>query len=80
MAAVVGILLTIKRSGIQIGFMKYDSDGMIVVQNLKATLNVFTFKAAIGNLIAKYDPVPMYEKYKRYMDASKDGTLSFFTR
>ena len=58
----IGVLFIDKASGAQIGFIKFDSSGMLVYQMIKTGMHVFAFKP-IDVLMNQWTKEPLYKKH-----------------
>ena len=67
----IGILLSDKADGAQIGFIKFDASGMLVYQVIKAGLHVYAFKPINRLLTEKWIKEPLYKKHAHLLDENK---------
>ena len=66
--SVIGVLLVDKADGSQIGFIKFDSSGMLIYQMIKAGMHVFAFKPIDRLLNDQWLKEPLYKKHATSMD------------
>jgi hypothetical protein len=74
----IGVLLMDKTSGAQIGFIKFDSSGMLVYHVIETGLHVFAFKLIDRVLNAQWIQEPLYKIHAGLLDENKklpDGIL-----
>lgn len=64
--SLIGVLFTDKASGAQIGFIKFDSSGMLVYQMIKTGMHVFAFKP-IDVLMNQWTKEPLYKKHAKLL-------------
>jgi len=64
--SLIGVLLVDKASGAQIGFIKFDSSGMLVYQMIKTGMHVFAFKP-IDLLLNQWIKKPLYKKHAKLL-------------
>ncbi|MGA7194583.1 MAG: hypothetical protein WBW94_13225 [Anaerolineales bacterium] len=64
----IGVLLMDKTDGSQIGFIKFDSSGVMVYQIIKAEMHVFAFKPIDRLLNEQWLKEPLYKKHSKSMD------------
>ena len=62
----IGVLLVDKVSGSQIGFIQFNSSGVMAYKMIKEGLHVFAFKP-IDHLLNEWDKEPLYEKYSKLL-------------
>jgi hypothetical protein len=62
-----GVLFMDKASGAQIGFIKFDSSGMLVYQMIKTGMHVFAFKP-IDLLLNQWIKEPLYKKHAKLLE------------
>ena len=67
----LGILLIEKENNDQIGFIKFDSSGMLVYQIVKAGLHVYAFKPINKLLSEQWIKEPLYKKHASLLDENK---------
>ena len=65
---VIGVLLVDKVDGSQIGFIKFDSSGVMVYQIIKAEMHVFAFKPIDRLLNEQWLKEPLYQKHAKLKD------------
>jgi len=63
----IGVLFVDKASGAQIGFIKFDSSGMLVYQMIKIGMHVFAFKP-IDLLMNQWIKEPLYKKHAKLLE------------
>ena len=74
----IRVLLMDKTSGVQIGFIKFDSSGMLVYHVIEKGLHVFAFKPIDRLLNGQWIQEPLYKTYVGLLDENKklpDGIL-----
>src|SRR6266516_1550761 len=64
--SLIGVLFLDKASGTQIGFIKFDSSGMLVYQMIKTGMHVFAFKP-IDVLLNQWTKEPLYKKHAKFL-------------
>jgi hypothetical protein len=64
--SLIGVLFIDKASGTQIGFIKFDSSGMLVYQMIKTGMHVFAFKT-IDVLMNEWTKEPLYKKHAKLL-------------
>ena len=64
----IGVLLVDKVDGSQIGFIQFDSSGVMVYQIIKAGMHVFAFKPIDRLLNEQWLKEPLYKKHATSMD------------
>ncbi len=62
----IGVLFIDTASGAQIGFIKFDSSGMLVYQMIKTGMHVFAFKP-IDLLMNQWIKEPLYKKHAKLL-------------
>ncbi len=63
----IGVLLLDKGTGAQIGFIQFDSSGMLVYQMIKK-VHVFALKPIDDLLAERWLTEPLYEKHAKLLD------------
>jgi|ABSR01.1.fsa_nt_gi hypothetical protein len=63
----IGVLFIDKASGSQIGFIKFDSSGVLVYQMIKPGMHVFAFKP-IDHLLNQWIKEPLYKKHAKLLE------------
>lgn len=67
----LGILLTDAGNGEHIGFIEFDTSGVLVYQIIKAGLHVFAFKPIDKLLVEEWMKEPLYVKHADLRDENK---------
>ena len=67
----LGILLVDKASDAQIGFIKFDTSGMLVYQMIQAGMHVYAFKPIHKLLGEQWMKEPLYVKHAGLLDEDK---------
>jgi len=67
MISKIGVLLTSKENGEQIGVIEFDPSGMLICRMIKRGLNEYALRTVINLSDEKGFP-PLYKKYKTRMD------------
>lgn len=68
--SLIGVLFIDKASAAQIGFIKFESSGMLVYQTIKAGIHVFAFKS-IELLIKQWIKEPLHAKYSKLLEENQ---------
>jgi hypothetical protein len=74
----ISVLLMDKTSGAQIGFIKFNSSGMLVYHVIETGLHVFAFKPIDRLLNGQWIQEPLYKTHVGLLDENKklpDGVL-----
>jgi len=67
----ISVLLMDKTSGAQIGFIKFDSSGILVYQVMEIGLHVFAFKPIDRLLNGQWIQEPLYKTHAGLLDEAK---------
>jgi hypothetical protein len=67
----IGVLLMDKASGAQIGFIKFDSSGMLIYQASKSGMHIFAFKPIDRLLKEQWNREPLYKKHASALSENK---------
>ena len=72
----IGVLFVDKVSGSQIGFIQFNSSGVLGYKMIKEGLHVFAFKP-IDHLLNEWDKEPLYVKYAKLLEEKSKLPMKF---